>query len=429
MEKRMFEIRKFSQDEGTFEAYVATWDTLDSFGTRFKKGAFRKTISERLRKGDIKILWQHKIDEPIGVVMDAREDDHGLLIHGRLDIGVPKADQARTQMTSGTINQLSFGFDIIKQKRNPNDGFIDISEVRWWEASPVTFASNPTTSVVNVRSSQVVQDGELIHAEEGDAFTVYDEEIVHIRSITDDPDRRLGTKLGTRKVKDDVDDGADPNSLPDDDDGSLSPGSSPSSSSRAADFDETFDQAEMMSRGYRILNALMDTLFDIWYVEDVPDVVAAIDDTFEKAHASYVEWAAEIVLNGTRGEDPRKNVLSEAMAKEVGERSLEEVAKDSSLSVGECRKLLKGELLPLDARARIAELSEEVAKAHSLRRGEVVTGLFAEIRAKGFSQPEMLRLKALLETDPSGTDHESDDENEVGEILSSLRSMNANFKK
>jgi len=130
----MFEIRKFTEADGTFEAYAATWDAVDSFGTRFKKGAFKKTLNEKMKRGDIKVLWQHRIDEPIGLVLDAKEDDHGLLVHCMLDQGVPRADQARAQMKSGTINQMSFGFDIIKQNKNKDDGAIDISEVKltWW---------------------------------------------------------------------------------------------------------------------------------------------------------------------------------------------------------------------------------------------------------------------------------------------------------
>jgi len=419
-EKRLFEVRKFSEADGTFEAYAATWDTVDSFGTRFKRGAFRKTLQERLKRGDIKLLWQHKMDEPIGLVLDAKEDDIGLLIHGQLDIGVARADQARLQMRSGTINQFSFGFDIIKQQK-AKDGFIDISEVRMWEASPVTFGANPETSVLNVRSHQFVQ-GDEIQVAEGDVFFTESDGEVHevgklemklalrtLQLLNAEYDKKVGEEL-------------EPKTLPGSADGSLSTGSS-STSSRATDFDETFDGAEMATRWYRILDALGETIWDILYSGQTADIVTAADEAFEKAHAKFVAWANELMASGTRAMHPLENELSGATRAALEGKALEDVAQDSPLSVDELSQLLRGEILPISSRGRVAEFSQAVADAHLKVRGDKIISLFEEIRAKGFSQPQLMRLGTLLSSqlgvEPDEQDHTA--------VLESLRALNQTY--
>ena len=53
------------KDEWTFEGYAVTWGTIDDYNSTFRKGSFRKTITERGNR--IKVLWNHNIDEPIAL--------------------------------------------------------------------------------------------------------------------------------------------------------------------------------------------------------------------------------------------------------------------------------------------------------------------------------------------------------------------------
>jgi len=339
-ERRCFEVRKFDDTDGTFEAYVAVWGDVDSYGTRFTRGAFRKSIQERLKAGNIKILWQHNIKEPIGIVKDAREDDHGLLVNGKLDIGVERADQARTQMLSGTINQMSFGFDIVKQKR-ATDGFIDISEVKLWEVSPVTFGANENTSVVNVRS----RFEQAEHEED-----------------TDPENNNEPEEAGEE--------------------------------SRSTDFNETLQDMEFWQKGSQIMNSFYYTMDDVWYSDLSPDdKIAAMDDTWEKAHAAYVEWMSAYL---TRGFHPIKNELSAAFEKTYGDKTIEDIALNSPLSADELRSLKAGELISVEARTRLAEFSPEISSVYREVRGKAVTSLFQQLRDKGtFSEAELARIRVL----------------------------------
>jgi len=48
-----------------FEGYASTFGNEDLVGDIVEKGAFKKTIQERLPKNLIKVLWQHY--DPMGV--------------------------------------------------------------------------------------------------------------------------------------------------------------------------------------------------------------------------------------------------------------------------------------------------------------------------------------------------------------------------
>jgi len=136
-------------DDGFFRGYAVIWDSVDSFNSVFQRGAFRKTLQERSKS--IKVLWNHDSNQVIGKLISAREDDKGLLVEAQLVLDVQKAREARSLMSVGAIDGLSFAFETISENVRP-DGVRNITEVRLWEVSPVTFPSNPETSIDEVRA-------------------------------------------------------------------------------------------------------------------------------------------------------------------------------------------------------------------------------------------------------------------------------------
>jgi HK97 family phage prohead protease len=313
-EVRSAEIRAVNAEEGTFEAYACTWNEVDSYNSVFTRGCFAKTVEERVAAGLVKVLDNH--GELIGVVTSAVEDDHGLRCIGRLTLEVQRAAEVRALMRDGAITTMSFGFDSIKETRNAQGQRV-INEVRLWEISPVTFAANEKTSIVDVRS---------------------------------------------------------------------------------ADFNETLVEKELNRRGDMIWSSLLKTLYDIsWANMTAEESVTAIDVAWEKAHAAYVQWAAESYGNmEQRAAFTAPNELARTMFSEYCGRTIEEIAADSPLSKNEIRSLTRGETLPLEARKRLAEFNPAVAKAHAETRGKAVETLFSEVRAGGFSQAEKSRFTALI---------------------------------
>ena len=57
-------------------AYASVFGNIDRAGDRVVRGAFAKSLSERLLQGQIKLFRNHQTH--IGVVREAVEDDFGL---------------------------------------------------------------------------------------------------------------------------------------------------------------------------------------------------------------------------------------------------------------------------------------------------------------------------------------------------------------
>ncbi|MCV5746615.1 HK97 family phage prohead protease, partial [Escherichia coli] len=60
------------------------------------------------RKALPALLWQHRMDEPIGVYTEMKEDDVGLYVRGRLLIDDdPLAKRAHAHMKAGSLGAIA----------------------------------------------------------------------------------------------------------------------------------------------------------------------------------------------------------------------------------------------------------------------------------------------------------------------------------
>ena len=139
---------KANVEKGIIEGYASHFDNKDSHGDIIQKGAFAKTIKEG--SGRVKVLWQHNTYEPIGKPLAMSEDTKGLFTSSKIsetDVGKKALILAR----DGVLNEMSIGYDTIKEdfdkKRNANL----LKEIKLYEISAVTFASNPLANVTSVK--------------------------------------------------------------------------------------------------------------------------------------------------------------------------------------------------------------------------------------------------------------------------------------
>lgn len=143
------EVKEIDEEEGTFTAYGATFsEHPDSYGDIIDPGAFKKTIKEGKRR--IKILWNHDTFEPIGKPIELSEDETGLLIKGKLSLGVQRAREVLSLMKDGIINEMSIGYNPIKEKMI--DGVRHLQEIKLYDVSPVSFAANTEAVVLGVKT-------------------------------------------------------------------------------------------------------------------------------------------------------------------------------------------------------------------------------------------------------------------------------------
>lgn len=137
-------------DKGRFTGHASVFDVVDSWGTVFDRGSFRKTIKDH--KGFFPMAWMHREFEPIGSVI-VEEDAKGLrVIEGRLDLEVQRARETYSGMKNGYISDMSHRFQPLRDVKV--DGVQHFKEVRLREISPATmnFGATEGATIGSVRT-------------------------------------------------------------------------------------------------------------------------------------------------------------------------------------------------------------------------------------------------------------------------------------
>lgn len=160
---------KPEEDGGYIVAYASTFDRdADLHGDVIAKGAFSDSLAEWEQSGKpIPLVFNHKFDDPeynIGCVIEAKEDDHGLLIKAAFDPDNPKAQYVRKLVQEGRMWKMSFG-SIIQDARQAEleDGTIcrEITKSKILEVSIVQIPANEHASILVVKSGEDTKTGKL----------------------------------------------------------------------------------------------------------------------------------------------------------------------------------------------------------------------------------------------------------------------------
>ena len=141
---------------GKFEGYGSIFGNKDLGNDVIEKGAFMRSL-KRKKPHQIKLLYQHKTDMPIGVFEEIKEDQQGLYVKGKLALQTQAGKEAYELMKMGALDGLSIGFKV-----NPDQVSYDkrsrrrmIKEVDLMEISLVTFPMNPKATVRSVKASEI----------------------------------------------------------------------------------------------------------------------------------------------------------------------------------------------------------------------------------------------------------------------------------
>lgn len=134
---------------GRFAGYASVFDVVDNQRDIMLRGAFTKSLKGRASA--IKLLWQHRQDEPIGVFDRIFEDTRGLYVEGRLLLDLARAKEAYALLKAGAIGGLSIGYSPVRFRTDADTGVRRIAEVDLWEISLVTFPANTAARVTVVK--------------------------------------------------------------------------------------------------------------------------------------------------------------------------------------------------------------------------------------------------------------------------------------
>lgn len=138
--------------QGRFAGYASVFNVVDNQRDIILKGAFFNTIRGRI--GEIKLLWQHQQDEPIGIFTRIFEDARGLYVEGELLLDVQRAKEAHTLLKAGAISGLSIGYSPVHYKIDAKTGVRLLTEIELWEISLVTFPANAAAGVTVIKQQE-----------------------------------------------------------------------------------------------------------------------------------------------------------------------------------------------------------------------------------------------------------------------------------
>ena len=134
-------------DDLEIEGYASFFGMKDTGGDVVEKGAYTASLEALKKAGQsVKMLWQHRPEEPIGTWDEVRETEKGLYVKGRLLPDVARAREAAALLRAGAIDGLSIGYRTVKATKN-SKGQRLLSELELWEVSLVTFPMLPEARV------------------------------------------------------------------------------------------------------------------------------------------------------------------------------------------------------------------------------------------------------------------------------------------
>tara|TARA_R100000742_G_C4278146_1_gene100663 strand:+ start:1504 stop:2370 length:867 start_codon:yes stop_codon:yes gene_type:complete len=150
------EIKMPNEEDGIFSGYASIFGNKDLGNDIVQKGAFLKSLGKK-RPKQIKMLFQHKTDEPIGIYKKIEEDEKGLYVEGQLAMGTQRGREVHELMKMGAIDGLSIGYKMDGDGYEWNNGGDrrKLKEIDLMEISAVTFPMNPKARVRKVKGTEI----------------------------------------------------------------------------------------------------------------------------------------------------------------------------------------------------------------------------------------------------------------------------------
>lgn len=141
-----FAIKSNGQKNTTISGYASVFGVVDSQNDRIIKGAFAEVNSLQ-----VKLLWQHDVFKPIGVIMTLHEDDYGLKIEAEINNNTLYGKEASELIKQGAVDGLSVGFKV-KDFEYDEHGIRNIKNTELMEISVVTFPANKVAGITTIKS-------------------------------------------------------------------------------------------------------------------------------------------------------------------------------------------------------------------------------------------------------------------------------------
>jgi HK97 family phage prohead protease len=138
------------RDDGEISGYASVFNVADGYGDVVLRGAFAAAIDDFKLGRRPKLLWQHDVNSPIGVIEDIAEDNYGLFIRCRLLMEIPKAKEIYYLLKNKAIDGFSIGYRVRDSYFSNNSQYL--TDIDLLEISVVTFPACPSATVGDVKN-------------------------------------------------------------------------------------------------------------------------------------------------------------------------------------------------------------------------------------------------------------------------------------
>lgn len=160
---------KSIDEEGNFEGYISKYNNVDAYGDMVMPGAYSATLKSGR---PISMYFNHQYRQPgaparIGVWLEFREVEDGVIAKGKLIMGHPFAAGIHASMKAGVLTGLSIGYYVpaggAKQVRHSDGREIrQLFAIELVEVSIVDDPADPHAqiSLDSVKSVESIRDAE-----------------------------------------------------------------------------------------------------------------------------------------------------------------------------------------------------------------------------------------------------------------------------
>ena len=160
------ELRQSDDGLPMIEGYATVYDYRYDIGGGPDMGGFTEVIatgaaSKSAQEADVRLLANHgglPLARTRSGTLQLESDDIGLKVRATLDPSNPAAQEVRSAMERGDVDQMSFAFRVVRDQWNADYSERTISEVKLFDVSVVTYPANPATVVKLRADDQPAED-------------------------------------------------------------------------------------------------------------------------------------------------------------------------------------------------------------------------------------------------------------------------------
>jgi uncharacterized protein len=173
---------KLDYEGRTIEGYAAAFNNVDLVNDVIVPGAFAKTLVERGSR--VKLLWQHDTKQPLGKILEMKEDPRGLFFKAIISDTQAGRD-ALALLRDGAIEGMSIGYDPMDHEYMKVDGKVvrQLKQLRLHEISLVTMPANPEAGVTALKDAEPEAPAEPAPQEDKAGRIIAKRNAVRLRTI------------------------------------------------------------------------------------------------------------------------------------------------------------------------------------------------------------------------------------------------------